>query len=200
MEPRGKPFDPAQGRHIHRRSVVTDCWMAENDRLVAIGELRDDKSMPSLTYSGKVVPAGGTMHDMQITLVLSKALVIESIRVDMRAVPGETCHEIEAAYEKVVGLSIAKGFSRKLREGLGGASGCAHLTTLLLQMAPTILQAQMSVEDTQEFDPERWHMLTNSCHIFRENGPGFARVEEFANQRRTALSGEAPKKSSDGEG
>lgn len=195
MEPR--PFDPARGKHVHRRSVVTDCWVGEDGRLTAIGELRDDKSMPSLTYSGKVVRAGETMHDMRITLVLSQALVIESIRVEMRAVPGETCHEIEAAYEKVVGLSIAKGFSRKLREGLGGASGCAHLTTLLLQMAPTILQAQMSLEDDRGFDPGNWRALTNSCHIFRENGPGFARLEEFAS--RGWRPDAAPKKPSDGE-
>lgn len=174
---------PQHGRHAHRRTITTDCWINDDGRYTAVGWLHDEKGIEALTYALKIVPVGGTMHDMRVTVELSPKLVIEKIAVEMRGVPGPSCPEIESGYDKLIGISVARGFTRALFERVGGVRGCVHVTTLLMQMAPAIMQAYISADALRGYEPERWAALEGTCHIFRPDGPGFARIDEYARIR-----------------
>mgnify|MGYP006414782255 CR=1 FL=1 len=47
-------------------------------------------------------------------------------------------------------LTIAPGFTAKVKKIAGGIKGCAHLTTLLLSMAPAALQGYWIFEAREE--------------------------------------------------
>ena len=97
--------------------------------------------------------------------------------------PHAACPRIEDHYQKLVGLSIARGFTHKVRELFGGPRGCTHTTALLQAMAPGRGAVAVVVPDVgaarttarNGFDPQAQReaaMLTNlnTCHIWAEDG------------------------------
>jgi hypothetical protein len=71
--------------------------------------------------------------------------VITEARAVMETHPHDLCRAVEPHYDKLVGLSIARGFSAKVRELFGGPRGCSHVTALLLAMAPVAIQSMFSM-------------------------------------------------------
>lgn len=157
-------------RFVHERSISVRCEEHADGRIRAVGELLDEKGIPIVTYSGKVIGSGGAMHRMQVSLVVSSELVIEAVGVEMLDVPGEICPRIRSAYQSLCGVAISKGFSRTVVEKLGGISGCTHLTGLILQMGPVIMQAYFSrFLAPDQLLSERHALiaqLDGSCHVF----------------------------------
>ena len=59
--------------------------------------------------------------------------------------PHTECVSIVDAYRGLVGLSITRGFTHKVRELFGGPRGCTHTTALLMAMAPVAVQCIWSM-------------------------------------------------------
>jgi hypothetical protein len=90
----------------------------------------------------------------------------------------------------LVGLSIARGFNRKVRELFGGPRGCAHVTTLLQAMAPAVMQSVWSVEvrgnrveglpaggnSKRGIDNPGFATNLNTCHVWSEDGDHVAAI------------------------
>ena len=85
-------------------------------------------------------------------------------------------------YQGLVGLSISRGFTHKVRELFGGPRGCTHTTALLQAMAPVAIQSIWSFRMAQTeggapsgpFDTAaaREGVLAtnlNSCHVWAED-------------------------------
>ena len=72
-------------------------------------------------------------------------MVIESAEIVFEAHPHTTCVDIIGAYQGLVGLSITRGFTHKVRELFGGPRGCTHTTALLLAMGPVATQCSWSM-------------------------------------------------------
>src|SRR4051812_37457801 len=82
------------------------------------------------------------MHHMQVDLeVAFPSMEIVASTVVFESHPHVLCPSITPHYEKLVGLSIARGFTHKVRELFGGPRGCSHTTALLQAMAPVAVQA-----------------------------------------------------------
>ena len=165
-------------RFAHERSISVRCAEHPDGHIRAVGLLVDDKGIPVMTYSGKTVGAGEAMHRLRVELVVSVDLIIESVDVEMVEIPGEACRHIREAYQALRGALISKGFSRIVRERLGGVSGCAHLNNLILQMAPPIMQAHyarfLKPQHPAATRAKFIATLDGTCHIFdsRKAGSG----------------------------
>jgi hypothetical protein len=99
----------------------------------------------------------------------------------METHPHSDCPRIEDHYGSLVGLSIARGFTHKIRELFGGPRGCTHTTALLQAMAPVAVQSLWSFQMAQtrttgEMDPygtqaARQRVVLanhNTCHVWAE--------------------------------
>ncbi len=164
----------------------------DGDELVAVGEVTDHKP-PGTLVEGDTETV--VMHDMVVEMRVSfPDLRITAVSVLFSTYPNEGCPQIAAAYEQLVGLSIARGFTHKVRELLGGPRGCTHVGALLQAMAPAVVQATWSVDrrgkprsssdggaeqargaDSAAMgDVARQAANINTCHIYAE---GSERVE-----------------------
>src|SRR4051812_49539139 len=86
------------------------------------------------------------MHHMQVDLeVAFPSMEIVASTVVFESHPHVLCPSITPHYEKLVGLSIARGFTHKVRELFGGPRGGTHTTALLQAMAPVAIQATWSM-------------------------------------------------------
>jgi hypothetical protein len=94
-------------------------------------------------------PAGEPVHDMWLRLTLDDDLVVREVACSMDAVPIRFCGDIEPAYQKLVGLRIASGWTRKIRDLLAGSRGCTHLMDLLTVITGTVIQTVGGYRDSQ---------------------------------------------------
>ncbi|MNJ45828.1 hypothetical protein D3C77_409400 [compost metagenome] len=106
-------------------------------------------------------------------------MVIQHIAATTEVGASPFCAQISSAYSGLLGLKIAAGFKRKMKDIVGGANGCTHLTELLERMATTAMQTLFSTYRAQaslraaggqprEVAVRPW--VIGTCHAYREDG------------------------------
>lgn len=168
------------GDLIHHRTYDVFSYRLASDRFVLRGIVHDQKP-PGVYFEGDPEPL--SVHHMVVDLTLSfPSLEILAADVTMNVTPHTTCNRIEPDYQQLVGLSIARGFSRKVKDLFGGPSGCTHVGALLQAMAPVAVQSMWSMTSTAErTDAESsasaasareraMAFNVNTCHIWAEDG------------------------------
>jgi hypothetical protein len=175
---------------LHDREYRVRAFRAADDAVLIRGAVRDQKP-PGLYLD--LDPDPLTIHHMQVDLeVAFPRLEITGARVDIEVHPNTSCPRIEEHYDKLVGLSIARGFTHRVRELFGGPRGCTHTTALLQAMAPVAIQCTWSMQASNarradpesrqpDVDPEMrraaWQMNLNTCHVWAEDGEQVRQLE-----------------------
>lgn len=172
---------------LHTRRYETRVYQAADDELLVRGAVSDTKP-PGLYVQGDPDPI--EIHQMQLELrVRLPKLEITEARVLFETHPHSKCPVIAADYQKLVGLSIARGFTHEIRHLFGGPKGCTHTNALLQAMAPAVVQATWSVsvrrgrasgQSGAPLSPEertrRMAGNLNTCHIWAEDGDHVAAI------------------------
>jgi len=169
---------------IHTRVITVNSYEMGDGTIQVEGVLTDERFFPSLYYSRNQYIDPGIVHKMTVRLDIALPdLEIRKAQAVMNEVPIESCREIEAFIQKLVGLKIKPGFTKKVRALLGGVEGCLHLTNLILTMGSAAVQGFWAYYSRRregekgvrapEFDPD---LLKDSCWMWREEGPLFARI------------------------
>ncbi|HVX23565.1 MAG TPA: DUF2889 domain-containing protein [Acidimicrobiales bacterium] len=184
------PTVPEDEVPTHRRTIEVEVF-EDGDDLVVVGRLQDARPW---------VPAGSgwpvQVHDMELAVTVRRSdLVITDARARMDRFPHAECVAIEPAFRGLVGLSVARGYSRAVQERFGRTLGCTHLELLARTIGPVVVQAIPSSafrrgEALHDDPPEGaaipqgrsgtaaartvpiqpW--LAGSCHIWAADGPG----------------------------
>ena len=173
---------------VHDRRYDVEVLRDRDGRLRVRGAVRDQKP------AGMLIPDDPdplTVLHMAVELVIDfPALTIVDVTVVMSTTPHGTCTDIEDDYQKLVGLSIARGFSRSVKDLLGGPRGCTHVGALLQAMAPAVIQSTWSMrtlaqreagltmeEARANSDPrDSLKFNLNTCHVWDEGGDMVAGV------------------------
>lgn len=167
---------------IHTRTYEVKSYRIDGQTMRVRGRVTDSKP------AGLYVPDDTEpldVHDMVVDLVVSYPfLEIRSIEVVLDTHPHETCPSIEAAYQQLVGTSIARGFTRQLTTLFGGPNGCTHVGALLKAMAPVAIQSMYSMQMADPDAAKPWNsgqhdptqekitqsIIRDSCHVWAANG------------------------------
>ena len=177
--------DPPGLEMLHERTYSVRAFRQSADRLLIRGKVHDIK--PSgLYFLQDDKPL--SIHEMVVDIVVAfPGLEIVEASMVMETHPHRHCIEITDHYDKLVGLSIVRGFTHKVRELFGGPKGCTHTTALLQAMAPVAFQSMWSMMEpvageTPVGEPrlptaaemrERVKFNLNTCHVWAEDGPMF---------------------------
>jgi hypothetical protein len=197
FEPRAEVFDDICAHPegvdptdelIHERAYVVRSYFKNESTLLMRGAVRDQKP-PGLYVPEDPEPL--TVHHMVVDLEIAMpTLEIVAANAVLEVHPHAACPRIEDHYQHLVGLSIARGFTHKVRELFGGPRGCTHTTALLQAMAPVAIQstwsfrarvARMTGEGSSPWNtPEARErgiaMNLNTCHIWAEDGEQVAGI------------------------
>ncbi len=180
---------------IHDREYRVRAFRRSPDIVLIRGAIRDQKP-PGQFFPGDPDPL--TVHHMQIDIeVAYPSFEIVSAGVGMNVHPHGQCPNILSHYDELVGLSIARGFTHKVRELFGGPRGCTHTTALLQAMAPVAIQVIFSMrppgaDDGAEVASTRqapttdqrramWSLNLNTCHVWAEDS-AFVRALDAGGQ------------------
>jgi hypothetical protein len=187
------PPDPDGLEVLHDREYRVRAFRTAEDRLLIRGAVRDQKP-PGMYIPDDPDPL--TMHHMVVELEIDfPSLEIVRAGAVLEIHPHTTCPDIEPHYEQLVGLSIARGFTNRVRELFGGPRGCTHTTALIQAMAPVAVQCFWSMQASNArragmdapFAPNQdetadaaWKYNIGSCHVWAPDGAMVAAVQAGA--------------------
>lgn len=169
--------EPAPRRPIHQRNILCQGYLRDDGLWDIEGHLCDIKSYGFVNNDRGIVVAGEPLHEMIVRLTIDDDYRIVAAIAHTAHAPYRMCPAITDAYHGLVGLRIAAGFSRRLRERLGGVQGCTHLTEIVRILATVAFQTirpdnkdflhQATAEDiAPTSDTPLSSVLRNSCHAF----------------------------------
>ncbi|MDR3516364.1 MAG: DUF2889 domain-containing protein [Azospirillaceae bacterium] len=177
---------PAARDHLHTR-VVTCQGFRRADGLWDIeGHITDVKTyLFNNEHRGTISP-GEPLHDMWIRLTLDDDFTVRAIEAVTDASPFVPCSTITPVFQKLVGLRITKGWTRAVKERLGGVLGCTHLVELLGPVATTAFQTLYPILSQERAARDREHgragstakhrpAIIDTCHALAADGPIVAR-------------------------
>lgn len=161
----------------HRRAIQIDAFARDDGLWDIEGRISDVKTRDAQLSSGPR-PAGSPVHDMLLRLTINTRFSIVAAEAVSEAVPYPGyCDTIGPAYAKLVGLNLAQGFRKQLREVLGGSLGCTHITELA-QILPTVAIQAFAGEVFNPYeavgDNGRPFQL-DQCHALKSDGPAVAK-------------------------
>jgi hypothetical protein len=174
---------------LHTRSYDVSSYRESDTRLRIRGRVHDVK--PAGLYLPED-PDPMSIHQMVVDVVVEfPSLIIVDAQVVMETHPHPHCVEIVDHYKNLIGLSITRGFTHKVRELFGGPRGCTHTTALLQAMAPVAIQSMWSMMASAEGETavevgsrstpdirERMQFNRNTCHVWSEDGPMFSLLDQ----------------------
>lgn len=174
---------------IHTRGYDVKGYWRPDGTLLIRGSVCDE--LPARLYDIDD-DAPLVMHHMVVALTVALPdLLITDVTVEFRSHPHQACPGVIDHYRHLVGLSIARGFTHKVRELFGGPRGCTHTTALLQAMAPVAMQCKLASRmmglrqsgdgaPTALSGPEmraaRGAGNRNTCHVWAEDGEHLARI------------------------
>lgn len=171
---------------IHQRSYETEAFDEGDGTMRLVGRLVDTKPQGLGLADGEPL----VIHDMTIEMVvLGDTFEILKITPTMQVHPYGQCTQVLASYQQLVGVSIARGYSRTVKDLFGGPMGCTHVGALLIALAPVAVQASWGMARLHD-DPAEWSGLelddadverrlrlnTNTCHVWSADGEQIARL------------------------
>ncbi len=176
---------------LHDRTYSVRSYRRSATELLIRGQVLDQKP-PGMYVDDDPDPLA--IHHMVVDIVVRfPDLEIIEADVVMETHPHPSCTSITDHYRSLIGLSIARGFTHRIRELFGGPRGCTHTTALLQAMAPVAVQSIWSMRANDPTDgtpvpapmpsnpsPEeiraRMAHNINSCHVWAEDGEHLARA------------------------
>jgi hypothetical protein len=172
---------------LHDRTYAVQVFRRDARRIIVRGIVHDLKP-PGLYVENDPDPL--SMHRMRVELEIDyPALVIRAADVEFDDFPQTLCPMIADDYGALVGVSITRGFTHRVRELFGGPRGCAHVTALLQAMAPAVVQSTWSMgilnqRETTTLDDQEMSVASqrqpppaDSCHVWAADGDLVAKVQ-----------------------
>jgi hypothetical protein len=166
------PVPGADPVPLHRRTIEFEAFDG-GETLVVVGKLRDSRPWAD----GR--DAVAQVHDMElrVTVQIDDMTIIESV-AEMHTFPHAECPAIVPAFAGLVGLSVARGYTREVQTRFGGPKGCTHLEQLARSLGPLVVQAVTSRRAQSVNRGDSVDLLSagaspwarNSCHIWAEGG------------------------------
>ena len=163
----------APRKRMHTRTIECVGYEREDGLWDIEGRLTDVKTQLLMQpVTGKVVEPGTAIHDMKMRLTIDISFTIHHIEVAMDAYRFPVCTEILPNFQKLVGLTIGRGFKSAAKNLVGDVRGCTHLGELIGRMATTAYQATNQARGEREgFNSEnRGRHLINTCRAYASDG------------------------------
>ena len=163
---------PAPRAHKHTRTVTCTGYQRDDGLWDIEGHITDTKTYAFENAHRGTVHPGDAVHDMWVRLTVDDAFTIQDIAAATEASPFAACPAAAANMARLKGLTIKPGFTRAVRQRLGGTAGCTHLNELLGPMATTAMQTIWPLRRRrgQAASPSEKPRLVDSCLAWAADG------------------------------
>jgi len=155
---------------LHHRTLDLRFYRRSDGLFEIEGRVVDTKAHPfRRLLADEDAPPGHALHDITVRLVLDETLYVRSAEASMPGTPFAICSRAAPSLQALVGLSIGKGWNKRVRELLGGITSCTHIVELLGPMATTVLQGMTPLRIAsagQDGQGTQHRFRIDSCYAF----------------------------------
>lgn len=168
---------------VHTRQIVCRGYRRADGLWQIEASVADEKGQAVPFASRPAIEAGELIHHLSLCVLIDDDYQIRGASAQTLSAPWPACGDVIDDYRKLIGLRIGPGFSRAVREALGGPLGCTHLTDLLVQVGNTYMQAswpdRVARQRRVSADPREWPdgsalSFVGQCHAWRADGVAIA--------------------------
>jgi Protein of unknown function (DUF2889) len=180
---------------LHLRRIKMRGWRRADGLFEIEGQVIDTKPFEfAHPAHERAVPAGAPIHDMGVRLLIDEQFTVLDVATFTTAAPYPACPEGGRALRSLLGLRMSKGWTRAVRERLGGERSCTHLMELLTPMATTAFQALgvLHMHEPDRLDAHGRPVRIDSCYAYAADGevvrgrwPAFHRPRQRATDSAT---------------
>ena len=154
---------------IHKRQITMRAYRRVDGLYDIEGRVVDNKPIPfDAPLAHKVVPAGESIHDLWIRLVIDDQFLIHDVVASSDATPFGICKQAAPTLAILKGERIGGGWAKLVRSKLKGAASCTHLMELLGPMATAAYQALWPITNTRStpVDVNGRPLKIDSCYAY----------------------------------
>lgn len=160
---------PSRRHELHHRTLDMTVFARDDGLFDVEARLVDRKPVPFVRSSSpEPVPAGAPHHDLWVRVTLDSGFVVRGIEAASDATPWYLCREAEGTLDVLVGEKVASGWSTMVKQRLRGASGCTHLTEMLVTLGTAALQGIRGADPDRQLAAP-WKI--DSCYAYGRNRP-----------------------------
>ncbi|HEX2544867.1 MAG TPA: DUF2889 domain-containing protein [Ramlibacter sp.] len=132
---------PAARRPIHTRRISFEGFLREDGLWDIDCELADTKANPTPMRERGVLAPGEPIHLLRVRLTVDDSFTIRAVATAAVNTPFPECQEpADAPMQKLVGLTMGRGWRRAIDGVIGGVEGCTHLRELVFNAATAAFQ------------------------------------------------------------
>ena len=141
---------PAGRALLHARDIALRGYRRADGLFDVEAHLVDTKTYPIPNAHRGEIPPGEPLHGMWMRLTVDEEMVVVSCEAATDFAPYGICPQAAPNFARLAGVRIGPGFSRAVRERVGGTTGCTHLREVLGQMATVAFQTLYPVRRKKE--------------------------------------------------
>lgn len=176
-------------RLVHTRSINMQVFERDDGLFDAEAQLIDAKPFDFMRVGAlELVAAGSPIHDLKVRITVDERLVLQAIEAAADVTPWSVCREAEATLSCLVGVALARGWAKTVKERLRGAASCTHLAEMLIPLATTALQGILGVQSEAQRRAKA-PQLVDSCYGF---GAGTSVIQWLVPEQYQERAGQAP--------
>ena len=178
--------DPVERELSHTRNITCKGYLRHDNNWDIEAEMQDLKNYSFANEDrGGTVHKGEKLHNMFVRLTIDADMCIIDAEAFTKYSPYAICPDICDHYKKLIGLKIAPGWTREIKNLFSGVHGCTHITELLGTMATIAFQtifadkARLKMQDDKGKSknnndgddlPDVPPLHLNTCHALRLDG------------------------------
>lgn len=169
--------EPVARRKIHTRTITLEGYRRDDGLWDIEACLVDTKAYEFSTVERGTIVPGEPLHKMLMRLTVDDSLTVQDVEASTEYAPYRICPAITGNFKRLVGLKIGAGWTRAVRERVGGVEGCTHHVELLGPLATVAFQTIVPLLDREARergearDPSRRPSILNTCHTYASDGP-----------------------------
>ena len=154
---------------IHQRQIDMRGYRRSDGLYEASAALADRKTSDFTPPGGaRLVRAQSPIHDLGVTLVFDKAMIVREVHTFIRSHPYAPCQGGGDTLQALVGMHIGPGWNTEVRKRLPPGDTCTHLKELLGPLASTAFQTMVTERPSalEERDESGKPRKIDSCHAY----------------------------------
>jgi hypothetical protein len=126
---------------VHTRSIACTSYRRADGLWDIEARIEDRKHYAFSMLEGGPIPADAPYHGMQVTFTVDDRLKVVRVVGEMPAIPFEECRDAPAPLQRLVGLTLGRGWRKAVDAALGRSGSCTHMREMLYLVPSAAIQA-----------------------------------------------------------
>ena len=155
---------------LHTRQITCNGFQREDGLWDVDAHISDTKTYAFENMHRGTITPGEPLHEMWLRITVDEQLIVHDCIAVVENAPYACCGDITPIFKKLIGEKIASGWTRRVKELVGGVQGCTHLVDLVGPATTTIFQSMAGIVKGKNTSDKSKPFYINGCYSWKSDG------------------------------